>query len=79
MLDTAVDWPECWCGCLRAASAWESDGGDPAHEECVEYARTDDGQPVCGCDPRVEDRGQWTGGGMHGCGTGWVPNLVVKA
>lgn len=71
------DWPTCWCGCERPASAWESDGSSPAHEHCVEYACDDDGQPVCGCDPRVEDHGEWTGGGMHGSGTGWVSRLRV--
>lgn len=74
--DGLADWPICWCGCGRPASAWESDGSAPAHGDCTSYAIDDGGQPVCACDDHVQDDGAWTGG-RTGTPTGWVSRLVV--
>lgn len=78
LVAAGCEMPECWCGCGEPAVAIESDSGDMAAEGCRYYAVDDDGESVCECDPRVVDDGQWTGGGMHGCGTGWVSRLVVR-
>ena len=69
---------ECWCGCGEPVVGEEPDSGDPAAEACMDYATDDDGDVYCACDPRVEDRGEWTGGGPQGCGTAWVSRLVVR-
>lgn len=70
----------CTCGsglCTELATTTD-DCGNRVCAECVDYALDADGQPHCAhCESSVvEDRGEWTGGGMHGTATGWVMRMV---
>lgn len=68
----------CGCCCVEDATRIESDSGEPMCATCCDYAVGEDGEVVCARDDRYEDDGEWTGGGMHGCGTGWVSRPRVR-
>lgn len=65
------------CSCDEPATTTD-DGGNHVCEACADYATDDDGQTYCSRCPEYRDDGEWTGGGMHGGGTGWVsrPRVV---
>jgi len=65
------------CGCAERATT-EDDGGNRVCEACASYAVDDDGETYCSRCAEYEDAGEWTGGGMHGLGTGWVSRPRVR-
>lgn len=68
----------CCSGLCTATATTTDDCGNAVCEDCVEYACDGDGQPHCSCSGDVVDEGEWTGGGMHGMGTGWVSRPVYR-
>lgn len=64
------------CGCDEPATTTD-DGGTAVCEACAEYAVDEDGDTYCSRRAEYVDAGEWTGGGMHGCGTGWVSRPSV--
>lgn len=65
------------CDCDEDATTID-DGGTDVCDACADYATDDDGATYCSrCDEYVDD-GEYTGGGMHGCGTGWVSRPRVE-
>lgn len=69
--------PDCG-GCDELATTTD-DGGNHVCAECASYATDDDGMTYCSRCDEYEDAGEWTGGGMHGCGTAWVSRPRVCA
>lgn len=68
----------CSCDLCSEPATTKDDAGNPTCETCATYACDEDGQPHCACSGDVEDAGEWTGGGMHGTGTGWVSRPVYR-
>lgn len=70
---------QCQCECGEYATTSDDTSVDVC-DECAQYAVDEDGEVVCSRDERYRDDGEWTGGGMYGCGTGWVsrPRVVSR-
>lgn len=68
--------PSCACDELATTT---DDGDNHVCEACADYATDEEGTTYCSRCEEYEDAGEWTGGGMHGCGTGWVSRPRVRA